>query len=1303
MPIQANDFYKGDNRDLDLLRLPQDTARRIKNMRILDVDGKGLVLTNVGGNELRFNLTRGFIPVGKCEYNGIGYIASVNPTTGQGELGCYPAPLPLLNQNSSQSGFGPVKAYAPLFNFTGGNISRDAASLSQPFRTTLFDFNCENQIDMFAREDYDGSVNLYLAQKGNPIRVYNTGFDQKGSLTSIGRRYWNGSFPNAVNLMNESEKHIDIQFQGLGKAGSLRSGNWFFFIRYSTENFDKTSFFSETNSIQITEGSYASEGIRHHGLIGGQKTDKSVNLSFSNIDTTYSYIEVGYMYAFNDTFEYGIIDKLYPIDPNMSTMNIEITGYEGYFETGFEEIIRSKPKYNGATSHVQLENRYFASNVFDTTKYDNDSVKDLLSFAKNITCKFDDNFGIAHKAGSTQLGIYNNEYNVYNYTGYFRGEAYSFAVVFVLKNGRETQAFPITGSDDFNGVSTSTNQSGVYRFPNINSSPTVIANTVKVMGVKFDISAALASLPQYVQDEIEGLYFVRSKRNETLLYQGLNLPCYNAAKGDDIRGLWFALPDFPQVLKRNENYVPMFELYGNDPQGAAFPYIHRFDANDLFDQEFTFVSWHRNLNKRIENKWGFFSPDHFFNKTVGITKGYIFPFAQMNFGVFQNTDASKPDYYYRDDNYSYTIINKRIEDLSNIKEWEPANNNGFSSYFDEGAKSSFNSNFYFFAENLLNTKYFEIRSHAMAFNSYIGIDSQLPLRHTLANIYKSDVTPGVFDIEDLYDVKSTNYYKISKFYKISDLLANPSIVNNNVFYKGDCFLQRTWLKQMFNPKYGVGVKDDGGGVIGWTPPLLSSFADRLFTYGTSFSIITENKINTEMRLENAVNKFYPGSTSDVYDFAVKNIEKESDDLNRGYNEVVSIKSYRGIDVEIPFVPSAKHAAIIYSNKHVLGSFQDGYRLIDANAIREYDYRLGKIVRLVVLNNILCSIQEYGINRHYVNEKAVLNSGASAGELLLGTGDILDPKHLNMNDFVGSQHMWSIVATEKAIYGVDYNKRKLWRIIQAQGQLGVELTSDVFGYRSLIHELCEKNSMDSDITETLPDNPVCLGGIVGHYDRKFNEVYFTWVYGPGQNDPCKPFSNGRSIVFNEWMNAFYGERTLISGMYFSVNEDFMVFNPSIFPSLNQFISQNGDAWMQDINFIAGQENWTTFFGQVDPEISYVEFVVKEPADIVKAFDNYHISSSSDDLYKAVYETQNQISEHFPWYVGDEVNFWRDPKYEENLWRVPIIRTQQTQDPVNNIYEVDSRIRGRWLKIRLEYKTKSNIFIKSVLTAFRESKQ
>jgi len=141
-----NEFTKGVNSDFDVLRLDNQTSRDIQNMRMLDVNGKGLVLTNIGGNEERFSLTDGFIPIGSVEYNGVIYIASFSQPTGLGEIGCYPAPEPLVNEDCSLTGFDASnKKYAPLFNFTGINNPRLAGVTGLPFVTELFNFGDNNE------------------------------------------------------------------------------------------------------------------------------------------------------------------------------------------------------------------------------------------------------------------------------------------------------------------------------------------------------------------------------------------------------------------------------------------------------------------------------------------------------------------------------------------------------------------------------------------------------------------------------------------------------------------------------------------------------------------------------------------------------------------------------------------------------------------------------------------------------------------------------------------------------------------------------------------------------------------------------------------------------------------------------------------------------------------------------------------------------------------------------------------------------------------------------------------------------
>ena len=370
MATNINEFLKGVNSDIDVLRIDNQTPRDMQNMRVIDVDGKGLVLTNIGGNEEKFNLNNGFLPIGSVEYNGVIYIASFCPVNGRGELGCYPAPEALIDQDCSLSGWDNTdKRYAPLFNFTSNINPRYNTALPQYFSTELFNFgevgvDKISQVDMIAREDYDGSVNLYLCGAKNPIRLFNSGFNQDGECTKFERRYWNGSFPNEVNLLNESEKHLEIEFLGTGNSGRLRGGSYIFYFRYANENYDTTSFFAETNSVIIMPGEWYVEGWRRKGIEGTVETQKSANFRINNVDPTYSYLEIGFQHNNDDAFEYGILTERIALDPAFTSYDITISGNEEYYNVDVSDIIRTKPTWDGARSHEQLEKQIFCCRCF---------------------------------------------------------------------------------------------------------------------------------------------------------------------------------------------------------------------------------------------------------------------------------------------------------------------------------------------------------------------------------------------------------------------------------------------------------------------------------------------------------------------------------------------------------------------------------------------------------------------------------------------------------------------------------------------------------------------------------------------------------------------------------------------------------------------------------------------------------------------------------------------------------------------------------------------------------------------------
>ena len=171
--------------------------------------------------------------------------------------------------------------------------------------------------------------------------------------------------------------------------------------------------------------------------------------------------------------------------------------------------------------------------------------------------------------------------NVYKYTGYFRGESYPFGVVFVLNTGREIGAFPVEGKDDWKPTQPILNDEGIYRFPTTEHSFPVDGPYIKVLGIKFNVTAAIAALPQWMQDNVAGLYFVRGTRQRSLLYQGAIVPAYAAwtlkKDGFDLDG-WdpFLLNYKPKDILQTENMFPSFSW-------GYMQYFFSYDEDGLSD------------------------------------------------------------------------------------------------------------------------------------------------------------------------------------------------------------------------------------------------------------------------------------------------------------------------------------------------------------------------------------------------------------------------------------------------------------------------------------------------------------------------------------------------------------------------------------------------------------------------------------------------------------------------------------------------------------------------------------------------
>ena len=99
----VNSFGDGLVRDLNELTTPNKSLTDCLNGTIITYNGNELSLQNDMGNAKVGTsfLPNGYVPVGMKEYGGIIYVASWNPETKKGQVGCFPSPQRLFGDDES--------------------------------------------------------------------------------------------------------------------------------------------------------------------------------------------------------------------------------------------------------------------------------------------------------------------------------------------------------------------------------------------------------------------------------------------------------------------------------------------------------------------------------------------------------------------------------------------------------------------------------------------------------------------------------------------------------------------------------------------------------------------------------------------------------------------------------------------------------------------------------------------------------------------------------------------------------------------------------------------------------------------------------------------------------------------------------------------------------------------------------------------------------------------------------------------------------------------------------------------------
>jgi hypothetical protein len=492
--------------------------------------------------------------------------------------------------------------------------------------------------------------------------------------------------------------------------------------------------------------------------------------------------------------------------------------------------------------------------------------------------------------------------------------------------------------------------------------------------------------------------------------------------------------------------------------------------------------------------------------------------------------------------------------------------------------------------------------------------------------------------EDSNSLETTVYFNTGHYQKIdSGVIADTEQADGSLLFNGievwggDCFVDYFDFARLL-PQYNDCTTDGG------------CYTD--YSVGLIFPV--ESNINHSMRFGRRYAKdgIQPEITScagvGIAENGIQLMQQENFDLNGVLQLQENIAFYPSKPTTITDNTDYP-SQVINSQLKYYGEPIDHYRYNLFNDYLDLRGSNGKGNRLFILYNYLYFLQDRGLGRCFVNEKAIIST-PEQGSVIVGSGAIFGGV-IYISEKKGMQQRSALVVTENSAHFIDLNFRK-WNRFAQDGDTPI---TDIKGLHNDLYDICGYYFIGGEVL----DEPQLFGGVHGAYDYKNNEVIFTFRRNiekrvDSEAIITKELSN-RTYVYNESIGAFTGNLSILPRIYFTHR--------------GKYFSTNNT-----LGNITPEKIYIHLFGLRGVYYDIVEnsklsVVFNTENDQHKVFDNsiINVNNGYTLIGETLMTTENN-SELLNLQLDNRV------KYKENLLRFPLRGLLQ-----------DGRVRGKYLKI------------------------
>lgn len=1012
--------------------------------------------------------------------------------------------------------------------------------------TPLLNFDLEHPVTMDIQPSYDGTVNVIFNDNKNVPRLINSRFSTAELNTyelvdRVGDNDTNIYDQDSFDLDSSLYKRINsiptVKFIGVSSSGQLKVGNYNFYFKYSDADGNETDFVADSGVVTIFKGNDC-DPFSIDGGISDENAFKSISFQLNNIDYSYNYITVYYTRNTGDSYQtrstkaYKINDK-YIVKHQICTINV--TGLEDSTEIPISEINNQFFQVNKAKTSVQCQNRLFLGNVAkpDTPYKDlTDISLRMLPILNSVDSKNtigQVEYNYVDDSSLINSYEYYNTKNIYYNVGYWDNEIYRLGVVYIMSDNSLSEVFNIRGGNNIKSITDYTinnpeinpeilysdsgdrqyitidedtnclhggkpleNSKGVVRFMK-NTDNSEYINYIQVL--------VPTVVLKYLKDtyDIKGLFFVRQKRNPTLLAQAFTMSYDSEAQ-------------CPAIYCRGTNYIesfltqrPVQTTNKKGINGLINRYLEAKQAGRLIHDYDKHLCILKNTKSdgdivtaicpefMINQSWynALFTGTDYVIESVGKYGGLEW---QDNNHRMYNAIGGKTINYkgkakiisVTDDTPSVaidnTIFRSKLGDAEEAYQFRyiEANNRSksdaynlvrgiYSPYLGIVSKGniSYNSiiNIYIpgYSESQMNN-YFAIRYDDNT--AYYSIGDRI------------DINTAIHDWKHLNDVKD-NPYQYTTLARGDCYLCtfthrlNRNFADSSNPYNDEILDEDTW-KNNYDANNSEKLQRINRGDVNAVQ--LGSWITFKLRSSTNLSIrsIDESNIN-EKGIFGRPRAWYPYQQDLI---SGNNKIPESYLYNDGLRSTLNEKYYFNVP-EVPYIKNIYQNRIIYSDISINDAYRNGYRIFKSTNYVDYTKEYGSIIKLVPMGSSLICVFEHGVVLLPVNERIQTGEG-DGGAIFINTKNVLpENPQIVLSDMIGSQWAESVVKTPYAVYGVDTVAKKIWR---TDGK-NLETISDFKVNKFLVDNLSLSER------ETTPI--IGIRNVKTHYNANKNDVMFTF--------------------------------------------------------------------------------------------------------------------------------------------------------------------------------------------------------------------